>query len=77
MPKQKRFAPCVFVPYSHRENLPKGSVVYDVSSYAEFPYCTLSPMWVHGGIPVPGMSGTTSDSVEGVVSGQSKQPLIE
>ena len=32
-------------------------------------YCTLSPMWVHGGIPVPGMSRTTSDTVEGVWQG--------
>jgi hypothetical protein len=26
-------------------------------------------MWVHGGIPVPGMAGTTSDTVEGVWQG--------
>jgi predicted DCC family thiol-disulfide oxidoreductase YuxK len=26
-------------------------------------------MWVHGGIPVPGMDGTTSDTVEGVWQG--------
>jgi hypothetical protein len=26
-------------------------------------------MWVHGGIPVPGMPGTTSDTVEGVWQG--------
>jgi hypothetical protein len=67
--KSKQFAPCVFVPYSQRDNLPKGSTVYDVSSYAEFPYCTLSPMWVHGGIPVPGMPGTASDTVEGIWQG--------
>jgi catechol 2,3-dioxygenase-like lactoylglutathione lyase family enzyme len=60
---------CVFLPYSHRGNLPAGSVIYDVSSYADFPYCTLSPMWPHGGIPVPGMPGTTSDSVEGIWQG--------
>src|SRR5207248_9110280 len=54
---------------SHREYLPAGSVVIDASSYAEFPYCTLSPMWVHGGIPVPGMPGTTSDTVEGIWQG--------
>ena len=70
MPKSKRlFAPCIFIPYSHRGNLPKGSLVYDVSSYADLPYCTLSPMWVHGGIPVPGMHGATSDSVEGIWQG--------
>lgn len=43
--------------------------MYDVSSYADHPYCTLSPMWPHGGIPVPGKPGTTSDSVEGVWQG--------
>jgi hypothetical protein len=58
----------VFIPYSHRDNLPAGSVVYDVSSYADFPYCTLSPMWVHGGIPVPGTS-QKSDTVEGIWQG--------
>ena len=63
------FARCVFVPAHHRENLPAGSTVHDVSSYADEPYCTLSPMWVHGGIPVPGMPGETSDTVEGVWQG--------
>jgi hypothetical protein len=28
--RQTTFARCVFVPYSHRENLPPGSLVYDV-----------------------------------------------
>lgn len=65
----KPFAPCVFLPYSHRDNLPAGAVVYDVSSYADHPYCTLSPFWAHGGIPVPGMPGTTSDTVEGIWQG--------
>jgi hypothetical protein len=64
-----QFARCVFVPRYHVENLPAGSVVIDVSSYAGMPYCTLSPMWVHGGIPVPGMPGATSDTVEGVWQG--------
>lgn len=59
----------VFVPSYHVENLPAGSVVIDVSSYADPPFCTLSPMWVHGGVPVPGMPGTTSDTVEGVWQG--------
>ena len=63
------FARAVFVPRYHVSNLPAGSVVIDVSSYAPEPYCTLSPMWVHGGIPVPGMHGQTSDTVEGVWQG--------
>jgi hypothetical protein len=69
MSRSPKFARCVFVPRHHVENLPKGSRVYDVSSYAEEPYCTLSPMWVHGDIPVPGTAGVTSDTVEGVWQG--------
>ena len=62
------FARCVFVPRYHVENLPVGSAVHDVSSYAEPPLCELSPMWVHGGIPVPGTT-ETSDTIEGVWQG--------
>jgi hypothetical protein len=69
MSRHLSFARAVFVPRYHVENLPAGSVVIDVSSYAPDPYCTFSPMWVHGGIPVPGMSGQTSDTVEGVWQG--------
>lgn len=69
MSKHQPFSRCVFIPHSHRNNLPAKSVVVDVSSYADAPYCTLSPMWPHGGIPVPGMAGVTSDSVEGVWQG--------
>ena len=70
MSKLKHFTPCVFLPFRLREQVPAGAVVYDVSSYAEYPFCTLSPFWPHGGIPVPGLSdGTTSDSVEGIWQG--------
>jgi hypothetical protein len=69
MPRPPTSARCVFVPRYHVENLPAGSAVFDVSSYAEEPYCRFSPMWVHGGIPVPGMPGETSDTVEGVWQG--------
>ena len=69
MARKKLFVPCVFLPYSQRDQLPKGTVIFDVSSYADPPYCTFSPMWVHGGIPVPGMPGTTSDTVEGIWQG--------
>jgi hypothetical protein len=68
MSRKADFARCVFVPRYHVENLPAGSVVYDVSSYADAPFCQLSPMWVHGGIPVPG-TRETSDTVEGVWQG--------
>src|SRR4051812_14302173 len=67
--KSKPFAPCVFLPFRLRKQAPKGAVVHDVSSYADHPLCTLSPFWAHGGIPVPGMDGTTSDSVEGIWQG--------
>jgi hypothetical protein len=69
MAKRKEFMPCVFVPYRLRDQVPSNAVVYDVSSYADHPLCTLSPMWPHGGIPVPGMAGMTSDSVEGIWQG--------
>jgi hypothetical protein len=69
MRHQKPFTPCQFIPYRLRSNIPKNAVAYDVSSYADHPWCTLSPMWAHGGIPVPGMQGTVSDSVEGIWQG--------
>ena len=69
MSRRRTFTACVFLPYRLREQVPAAAVVHDVSSYAEIPYCTLSPMWVHGGIPVPGMPGATSDSVEGIWQG--------
>lgn len=69
MGQARGFVPCVFVPYSQREVLPKKTIVYDVSSYSAAPYFMLSPMWIHGGIPVPGMRGVTSDSVEGIWQG--------
>ena len=49
--------------------MPAGVQVYDVSSYADEPYRRLSPMYAHGGIPVPGMARMTSDSVEGIWQG--------
>jgi hypothetical protein len=64
-----RVARCVFLPYRHRDNVPAGVRVHDVSSYADFPFCQLSPLYVQGGIPVPGMAGRTSDSVEGIWQG--------
>ncbi len=69
MGKRRNFASCVFVPFRLRDQLPTEATVYDVSSYADHPFCTLSPFWPHGGIPVPGMIRTTSDSVEGIWQG--------
>jgi hypothetical protein len=64
-----RFAPCLFLPYSQRSTLRKAATVYDVSSYGDPPFCTLSPMWVHQDIPLPGMPGFSSDTVEGIWQG--------
>lgn len=69
MAKRQPFAPCVFLPYRLRHQALKGAVMYDVSNSADYPFCTLSPFWPHGGIPVPGMPGKTSDSVEGIWQG--------
>src|SRR5262245_52127107 len=69
MGKRQLFTPCVFLPYSSRDNLPKGSVVIDVSSYAVRLFSTSSPMLAHSGTPVPGMPGRTIDSVEGIWQG--------
>src|SRR5258708_29637198 len=64
------FSRCVFLPYNHRENVPPGERVYAVSSYADPPSCEFSPLWAHGGIPIPGSDGLTSDSVEGIWQGR-------
>ena len=69
MARARPFAPCLFLPYSRRHSLPKGAVVVNVSSYADPPFCTLSPMWAHGGIPIPGIPGATADCVEGIWQG--------
>src|SRR5262249_29165396 len=63
------FARCRFLPYSQRRQAPAGARVIDVSSYADPPFHQLSPFYAHGGIPVPGMPGTVSDSVEGIWQG--------
>ena len=69
MARQPVFAPLLFLPYSSRDGVPRGSVLLDVSSYADYPWCTFSPLWAHGGIPIPGLKGQTSDSVEGIWQG--------
>jgi hypothetical protein len=69
MPRRKASACCHFLPYRLRGEAPKGAVVIDVSSHTEQPYCRLSPFYPHGDIPVPGMPGVTSDSVEGIWQG--------
>src|SRR5918911_782261 len=67
--RKRSFTRCTFLQYSHRVNVPAGVQVYDVSSYADPPWCEFSPLWAHGGIPIPGMPGKTSDSVEGIWQG--------
>jgi hypothetical protein len=41
MGKRNTFTPCVFVPFRLRRQVPAGALVYDVSSYADHPLCTL------------------------------------
>ena len=60
---------CRFLPASAVDEQRTDGVIVDVSSYADEPWCRLSPYFPHGGIPVPGMPGTFSDSVEGVWQG--------
>ncbi len=55
---------------SQRENILKrypNAIIFDVTSKGAMK--TLSPFYPHGGIPVPGMEGVTSASVEGVWQG--------
>lgn len=66
---RNHFARCRFLPYSQRDYAPSQALVIDVSSYADMPHRQLSPFHVHGGIPIPGMPGKTSDTVEGIWQG--------
>jgi hypothetical protein len=43
-----------------------GAEIIDVTSGAPDPWVRLSPFYPHGGIPVPGSPGVTSQSVEGL-----------
>lgn len=60
-----------FLPYRQLKQgrPPEGTLWVDVSSYADEPYNQLSPFFPHGGIPIPGRPGQTSDSVEGIWQG--------
>lgn len=49
------------------------NVVYlDVSSYGQAGWNVLSPRYMHGGIPVPGMEGKTAKTLEGIWQGLKK-----
>ena len=63
--------PCRFLPYNQarKKNQPEGVIWRDVSSHADHPWNLFSPYYQHGGIPVPGMKGRTSDTVEGIWQG--------
>lgn len=71
MSKPAEFEPACFLPYSEalRHRPPRGALRIDVSSEGDDPFHLLSPMHAHGAIPVPGMPGTVSDSVEGIWQG--------
>ena len=71
MPQIRRLARCRFLPYTHarRSSPPRGTLWIDVGPTAAPPLDQLSPSYVHGSIPVPGMPGMTADSVEGIWQG--------
>jgi hypothetical protein len=62
---------CRFLPYLQvrTSSPPAGTEWIDVSSSGEPPLNQLSPFYPHGGIPIPGLSGQHSDSVEGIWQG--------
>ena len=43
-----------------------GALVLDVTSRGEEPWVRFSPLYPHGGIPVPFTPGVTAMSVEGI-----------
>ncbi len=71
MPHPRKLVKCRFLPFRQvrTSSPPLGTLWVDVSSDADEPYNQLSPFYPHGGIPVPGMSGRVSDSVEGIWQG--------
>lgn len=71
MPQPRKLIRCRFLPYLEvrTRSAPPGNVWIDVSSSGDSPCDQLSPFYPHGGIPVPGMEGKRSDSVEGVWQG--------
>jgi hypothetical protein len=71
MPRPRKFVPLHFLPYkqARRSKAPAGTLWIDISSYADEPYNQLSPFFAHGAIPIPGMPGQSSDSVEGIWQG--------
>ena len=60
-----------FLPYSYvrRNRCPDAEIWYGVTSNAEHPFCLFSPFFPHGGIPIPGLSGQISETVEGIWQG--------
>ena len=75
--------PIVFMPYNRLKkkqadpSLPAEAVFIDVSSYGSDGWNALSPFYDHGGIPVPGMEGRTSRTVEGIWQGLKRFPEAE
>lgn len=71
MKRNRKLVLTAFLPYriAKLQSAPIGEKWIDVSSSAEWPYCQLSPFYAHGEIPVPGMPGRVSDSVEGIWQG--------
>ena len=47
----------------------QGWTIVDVTSKGKEPWCRFSPFWPHRNIPIPGKTGQTSVSVEGIWQG--------
>lgn len=59
-------------PFLARTDLPEDVLTFDVSIKAPDGWDVLSSMFDHGGIPVPGLPGQTSRTVDGIWEGLKK-----
>lgn len=77
---EKNVVGIVFVPFGQVKAkkqdpcLPSNALFIDVSSYGSEGWNVLSPRYDHGGIPVPGMPGKVSRTLEGIWQGLKRFP---
>ncbi len=71
VPRPRKLVYCQFLPYLQaRTGRPAVGVQWiDVSSSGDPPLDRFSPFYPHGNIPIPGLPGKFSDSVEGIWQG--------
>jgi hypothetical protein len=70
------FCPRSRVKKMKERELPANVLMIDVSSRSSEGWNALSPFYDHGGIPVPGMPGATSRTVEGIWQGLKRFELV-